>query len=645
MGWGYIDEEPSWQPPKELPNLKGEKIISLDTETYDPRLMERGPGNVFDDGRIIGMSVAVSESAKWYLPIDVLGTGVGFPIEQIRDWANALFTKDVTVVGANLMYDIGWLDYYGIKLQGTLYDVQWVEALINEHKSSYSLDSIAKDYGLGGKVSNELYEWCAKKFGGAANGQQRKHMHEAPLRLVGPYAEGDAELPLRIRDKQLPVIEEEGLERVVDLEHRLLPMLLAMRKRGVRVDMAGRDNLAAYLDDRLRDAVRAVREVAGRDVNVNAAADIAKVFDANGWEYPLSEKAQRPSFTKSFLMESEHPFANNIAVVRRLGKMKGTFIDGYFDLAHKGRMHCMLHPLRNGDNGTISGRLSSSKANLQNIPSRDPEFAPLIRGLFVPDEGERWVCQDFSQIEYRLLAHYAVGRGADEVRQQYNNDPTTDFHKVVQDATGMKRSAAKCLNFGMVYGQGIDLTAESLNVDRDTAMAFRESYFEKAPYVKATSDLVANRAGARGWIKTIMGRRARFDTWEPANFSLSKELGNFPTREEALKVTAKHLDVDVSCSQIIKRARTYKALNALLQGSAADLMKKAMVDIWESGVCDVLGAPLLTVHDELDWSVPQTKEGDEAMVEAGEYMKHALPEIRVPVLIDTESGDDWGHIS
>ena len=550
-------------------------------------------------------------------------------------------------------------------------------------------------------------------------------------------------------------------------------MLLAMRKRGVRVDMNKRDEVSAFLDKEMHDAHDQVRSIAGRDVNVNAAADIAKVFDANGWEYPLTAKAQKPSFTGAFLSSHESPFAQAIVKMRKYAKMKGTFVDGYFESAYNGRLHGNLHPLRSGYNGTVSGRISSSKPCLQNLPSRDKVLGPLIRSLFVPEDGERWECQDFSQIEYRFLAHYAIGKGSDEVRRKYCTDPTTDFHKLVQDDTGMDRKKAKCLNFGMCieegqlvltdqglvpieqvtleqklwdgvewvshdgaiekgikytvdycglratynhkvwsdkgikmplfeavmndiplakcgdglknlpafnascppskegtvklrpvydilnagprhrftcydilvsncYGQGLALTAESMGVSESEAAAFRDTYFERSPYVRATSSECMHRAQARGWIKTILGRRARFNMWEPRDFDLSKELGSFRSKEECMKVTAMHLGSDIPSSRLVKRARTYKALNSLLQGSAADLMKKSMVDIWESGVCDVLGAPLLTIHDELDWSVPQTPEGREAIKEAGRLMCNALA-LRVPVKIDHEAGPDWGH--
>ena len=242
-----------------------------------------------------------------------------------------------------------------------------------------------------------------------------------------------------------------------------------------------------------------------------------------------------------------------------------------------------------------------------------------------------------------MLEHCARGKGSDSVRNQYCTNASTDFHQLIQDDTGLDRKKAKCLNCGMCYGQGLALTAASMGVSEEEAQEFRDTYFERSPYVQATSKECMHRAQSRGWIRTILGRRARFNTWEPSDFDVSRELGTFDTKEECIKATARYLEIDNPSPRLVKRARTYKALNSLLQGSAADMMKKAMVDIWESGVCDTLGAPLISVHDELDWSVPDTHEGEEAIKESAILMQNAI-KLRVPLAVDTEKGGDWGHV-
>jgi len=660
--------ESSWSMPTELPNLSSARVISLDTETYDPNLLVRGPGWCFGDGYIIGISVAVSPTDAWYLPVRRKSCPEGFPIKQLMDWATTTFTKGKTMVGANLLYDLGFLQHHGAVIESSFYDVQFVEALLNEHRATYSLDSLAEQYGFGGKKSNELYEWCSRTFGGAPDGSQRKHMHECPLRLVGPYAEGDAYLPLQIREQQLPLIAADGLERVVDLEHRLIPMLIAMRMRGVRVDMNARDKLSAYIDKRLKTAKKIVMSVGGVGFNTNASSDLARIFDQHGWEYPLlpptvkqlaKEKATgiltppKPSFKKDWLLQQDIPFAKAVADVRRLDKLKGTFVDGYFKLAHEGRMHCSLHPLRTGENGTVSGRLACSKSNLQNIPSRDPEFGPLIRGLFIPEEGEQWVSSDYSQIELRMLAHYARGAGAREARKLLNTDPTADFHQMVMDKTGLSRKPAKTVSFSLCYGSGVQNTADLLHCTVDEAVAFRNAHFAGMPFMKETFDACMATASTRGYLFTVLGRRARFPHWEPDIFRFPddhhddlKELGLFDSRDECDDAVTAYFGrqgiTNLRGSQS-KRARTYKALNSVLQGSAADVMKQSMVDTWESGVCDVLGAPLINVHDEENWSVPPTLEAEEAMTEANRIMEQCVP-LSVPLKVETDRGMDWGHL-
>jgi len=189
MSWGYDGD---WVAPRELPNLAGEKLIGIDTETYDPELLIKGPGNVFNNGHVLGMSVAVPDGEdyrKWYLPFKT-STQAGFDRKLLIEWCAEVFTDDVMLVGANLMYDIGWLEHSGININCKYFDVQWAEALLDEYRRHYDLDSIAKDYGFGGKNSNALYEWCADKFGGVADGRQRANIHKGSTEVGRPLCRG-----------------------------------------------------------------------------------------------------------------------------------------------------------------------------------------------------------------------------------------------------------------------------------------------------------------------------------------------------------------------------------------------------------------------------------------------------------------------
>lgn len=633
-----------WRAPTRLPNIRDERQVSLDIETYDPHLSDKGPSHVFDEGYIVGVAVAVTPEDKWFIPI-LNPYHDGFDKREVVEWLDSLSGGPV-IVGANLMYDLSWLYSYGAKglLQNSRWDVQFAEALLDEHRDSYTLDDIAKTYGFHGKDTEAMYKYGAEKFGGRPTArQQGKNIYRMPLHILGPYAEMDAVLPLLIKEKQEPLIEQQGLGTVLDIEHRLMPMLMFMHMNGVLVDLDKRSEVQAHLDDQYKKTLDRFYELVGKEVNINSSRELQQLFDSFGWEYPKTAKGN-PSFTKEFLASHDSEAARLILDLRKIDKMKTTFIDGYFSLSYKGRIHPMYHPLRTSENGTVSGRIASSRPNIQNIPSRDKVYGPLIRSLFVPAEGNVWCKLDYSQIEYRFLTHYAIGKGSEDARRKYIMDPRTDFHSMVEKETGMDRKSAKCLNFGLCYGQGILKTAESLGVDIDEAIEYRELFFSRSPYIKQTFDLAAHRAQTRGYIRTILGRRARFPFWEPADFELSRKLERpMKSRSECAVWTARQLGVEYPSSKLVKRARAYKALNALLQGSSADLLKKAMVDIWESGVCDVIGVPLVTVHDELDFSVPRTKEGAEAILEVKRLMENAIS-LKVPVIADIEIGSNWGEV-
>ena len=607
-----------WAAPTEFPRLEAAKVICIDVETYDPHIKERGPGWATGDGHLVGIAVGTDDGHRWYFPMRHEVGGGNLDPDMVLRWAKDELTRPGQLkVGANLMYDLGWLAAEGVDVPGPYYDVQWAEALLDEHRTSYSLDAIALDYGLGGKMSNELYQWCSQAYGGKPDGRQRANIYQAPACLVGPYAEGDVDLPLRIREQQVQKIEQLVLHDLLDLEHRLIPMLLAMRQRGVRI----RED---WPDIRGRLAAEA-KKVAPAGVDIWSAASLAAYCDQKGIQYPRTPKGA-PSFVKGWL-EKHLP---DVARARKLDKACGTFFDGYMGKAVDWRIHCEFHPLRSDSGGTVSGRFSSSNPNLQNIPSRDPELGPLIRGLFIPEEGCLWAKLDYSQVEYRLLAHYARGRGADDVREAYRRDPTTDFHAHVAEMSGLERKPAKNLNFGMVYGQGLATTAATMGCSLEEAEQFRQRYFDEAPFVKYTFDWVSRVAANRGYIRSIGGRIHRFPYWEP----IGKWNEGYLPRAEAEEKWGKR----------IRRARTHKALNALLQGSAADIMKMAMAQIWESGVCDVLGAPHLTVHDELDFSMPDTPEGRDAILEVKRIMETCV-KLNVPLVADVEIGPDWANIN
>jgi DNA polymerase I-like protein with 3'-5' exonuclease and polymerase domains len=545
-------------------------------------------------------------------------------------------------VGANLLYDIGWLRHEGVTVRGELVDVQFAEALLDE-RADVNLETLGQKYLGEGKESNVLYDWCAKYYGGKADGSQRANIYRAPPRLVGPYAESDADLPLRVANAVYPLLVQEGLFHLFQMECALIPLLIDMRFAGVRVDVARAEELRGILAERAREEHKKLRYMVGFDVDINSADSLARAFDTIGLGYGRTAKG-KPSFTKEFLERLKHPLADCIREIRKCDKLRRTFIESYILDSHiNGVVYGQFHPLRGDGTGTRSGRFSSSNPNLQNIPSRDDELAPLIRGLFIPDEGHvAWRKYDYSQIEYRFLIHFACGPGSDDVRAHFNAHPDTDYHEMALDLVAPHagwdvstkelrkrwRRPIKNINFGLIYGMGVDKLAENLGLTKAEGRALFEAYHKGVPFAKATMDACAEEAQRTGIITTILGRRSRFDLWEPVKWG--EDTIALPYEQAILRY-----------GWAIRRAYTHKALNRRLQGSAADLMKAAMLKCYRDGVFDETGVPRLTVHDELDFSDPGGK--DEAFREMKHIMETAIP-LRIPVRADGEIGPDWGHV-
>jgi DNA polymerase I-like protein with 3'-5' exonuclease and polymerase domains len=626
-----------WVIPHTLPDLSDARFISIDTETHDPGL-ERKQGPDPWEGFIAGLAVGTDDGRRWYFPIRHM-QGPNFPPEMIFDWAKVELGRTSQLkVGMNLVYDLQFLNIEGVDVKGDMFDVSLAEPLLDEWKRRYSLDSIAKTH-LGsdeGKVDELVYDWGSKAFGGPATRKaQAGNLWKMPSQIVGPYAEGDVDLPLRIMKVQEEKLKRDNLWELCKVENSLLPMLAAMRLHGVRVNAGAAEKLGETLNRRLEEAENELVKLAGRKINFNAADDIAPVLDKLGIEYPLTEKTKKPSITKPYLKGLKHPVAKLIRNCRKFDKFRGTFIDGYLtDYVREGRIHTQFNQLKSDDAGARPGRFSSSNPNLQNIPVRDKELGPLLRSFFLPEEGEEWVRHDYSQIEYRLLVHYAEGEAAEIAQQKYRDDPETDYHQMVADLTGLDRaSEAKNFNFGKIYGMGKATMMEQYGWTSKRADEITAIYYEKIPYAKPMMEKAAKVAENRGYIRTILGRRSRFPFWEP------KERPPNGGRWAPLLI---YQAKEQWPGKRLKRAFGYTSLNKLLQGSAADILKKAMSNLWKSGVYNVIRPMLLTVHDEKNHSVPRTKEGQEAVQEIKHIMETAV-KLKIPLIADEERGNNWAE--
>ena len=605
-----------WLPPEEFPDLSKHDEIAIDLETKDPELTKMGSGAIIGKGEVVGIAVAV-EGWCGYYPI-AHGGGGNMDKAMVLKWFQDVLNTKASKIFHNAMYDVCWIRAMGLKINGTIIDTMIASALCDENQFRFDLNTCAKRYVGTGKDEAALYA-AAKEWGIDPKGE----MYKLPAMYVGQYAEKDAAITLQLWQYLKTEIINQDIQSIFDMETELFPCLVDMRFLGVRVDVQAAGKLKKQLVEREELALLAVKKETGIEPQIWAARSIAKVFEKLKLPYDVTEKTSAPSFTKNFLQNHPHPVVQKIAQARETNKAHTTFIDTILKHSHKGRIHAEINQLRGDNGGTVTGRFSYSNPNLQQIPARNKELGPMIRSLFVPEEGHRWGVFDYSQQEPRLVVHYAALQnlyGVDDVLDSYNNDPNTDFHTIVADMANIPRSQAKTINLGLFYGMGKNKLQAELGVDKETSDNLFKQYHDRVPFVKQLMDNVMQRAQQRGQIRTLLGRLCRFHLWEPNMFGMHKAL----THDEAI----------LEHGPGIRRAYTYKALNKLIQGSAADMTKKAMIELYKEGII-----PHIQVHDELDISI----ESPEHASKIKEIMEHAVS-LEVPNKVDYESGPNWGNI-
>jgi DNA polymerase I-like protein with 3'-5' exonuclease and polymerase domains len=606
-----------WVPPQSFPDLSEAKEIAIDLETCDPNLKQFGPGWPRKDGYIIGYAVAIDGWSGYY-PIAHEGGG-NLDKRLVEAWITEIMLLPCPKVMHNAAYDLGWLWASGFKVEGKIIDTMIAAGLVDENRFSYALNSLGFDM-LKEVKSEEGLKRAAADFGV----DPKSEMWRLPAMFVGPYASQDAALTLKLWHHLEILIRQEEIESIFELETEVLPILTGMTFRGIRFDREGAKKLIVDMQKKEKQMMAYIRKEAGVPVDMWAAASIAKAFDKLGIDYPKTDKGA-PSFTKSFLESCEHPIAKAIVEVREINKTYNTFLQPYLDASEAtGRIHSHISQLRGETGGTVTGRLSMNQPNLQQVPARHPIIGPMIRGLFLPEEGQLWAANDFSAQEPRLLVHYSSLLelpGAEKMAEAYREDPDTDFHQMVADMAGITRSQAKTIGLGLMYGMGKFKLAVSLDLQVDEASELIAQFHAKVPFLKGTIAAVQKRIeypASGGSIRTLLGRKCRFPLWEPMAWGLNKAL---PYEEAAAKYGTQ-----------IKRAMTYRGLNKLMQGSAADQTKKAMVELHRAGF-----TMMLSVHDEIALSV-DTKEEAES---AAEIMRTCVS-LEVPSKVDVEVGDTWG---
>lgn len=616
--------EATWRPKYEFPDISNESLIAIDTETRDPELESKGPGGVRGVGEVVGISVAVPGWSNYY-PIGHQG-GDNLPKDVVLRWLQKALGGKGRKVGANTIYDLEWLDVSGVKVEGEIHDIQVREALIDENQTSYDADTLFAKYGMGGKDHVVLYAY-ANSRGHRTEKAIKQNLWTYPARYVGEYAIQDAVGALGVYNAQQPTIEAE-LKDVYALEVKITRILFKMRMQGVPVDVNKAEEAIVKLRAGQKDAQAYLNHMAGFAVDPWSGKSIQEAFDKIGLEYPKTAKGN-PSFVAEWLEEHGHDLPQAIVRIRRFDRTAGVFLQKkVIDVAYRGRIFPSFKQTRSEEGGTRSGRFASSNPNIQQVPSRDPVMAPIVRGVFVAPKGKKWGVLDYSQQEPRITVHYAAlrgFRGADEARNRYINDPSTDYHDLTKDlileksGVSVGRKSAKNINLGITYTMGGAKLCRQLGLpttyiphwrDPDIMVevagpegkAILDAYHLGMPFIRELMDECSRVVKRRGYIKTILGRLCHLPAF-----------------------------------------KAHVAINRLIQGSAADMTKQAMVDVDEAGVDNL---PLFQVHDELDFLFDEGDEGirqarmiGDIMVETGRKIG-----VSVPMKVDIELGPSWGEV-
>ena len=605
-----------WVQPSSFPDLSKYDEIAIDLETKDPELKKMGPGMFREVGNIVGFAVAV-ENWSGYFPIRHEGGG-NMDIRMVLNWIKEVLNTPATKIFHNAMYDVCWLKSEGLNINGKIIDTMIATSLIDENRMRYDLNSVAKQYTGLSKNESSLTE-AAQAWGI----DPKAEMYKLPAMYVGEYAEKDAEITLTLWQELKKVINHQDLNSIFDLETNLFPCLVEMKAKGVRVDLDHAKTVEKNLIRTENNMLQSIKDEVGFIPDLWAARSIAKVFDHLKLDYPRTEKTKAPSFTKNFLKNHNNFIINLINNARQANKARTTFMESIFRYVHKGRIHADINQLRSEFGGTITGRFSMTHPNLQQIPKSGTDMGNQLRTIFVPEEGHTWGCFDYSQQEPRLVVHYACLTelpGSEEFKEKYKNDFSTDFHKIVSEMADIPRDKAKTINLGKFYGMGKNKLKGELGVPDEEASRIIRQYDSRVPFVKQLMNHASDRAERRGQIRTLLGRLCHFHLWEPSQFGVHKPLSH----EAALQEHGPG----------IKRAFTYKALNKLIQGSAADMIKKAMLDLYKEKI-----TPLIQIHDELNISIKDKAESDKVI----EIMENAVS-LEVPNKVDYEKGKHWGEI-
>jgi DNA polymerase I-like protein with 3'-5' exonuclease and polymerase domains len=614
-------DEQSYKPPTQFPDLSRAKRIAVDCETRDPNLMLKGPGGVRKDGYVVGVSIATDDGFAEYYPVRHAAGGNLVP-DNVFAWLGDQLKSATPKVFANAPYDLEWLAAEGVKINGPKYDVQVAEPLLDEDRKTYRLDALAADY-LGEHKDETAMTMAAMKRGIKPE-KVKENIWQLHAGEVAAYGKKDADLPIRIFEKQEVLLHDEKLWEVFELETELVDVIVAMRQKGIPVDLHRAEQVAQELTKQQEQSMEAVKKLAERDVDIWSNQDIEDVCCRLKLAYSKTEKGN-PSFSAEFLENNEHELFRMILQARKLDRAGAVFIRSkIINMASGDKVYPTFRQVKSDDGGTKSGRFASANPNMQQVPARDPVLAPLIRSIFVPEPGCQWGVFDYSQQEPRVTVHYSHLRkfaGAETARKRYVENPNTDYHQLVADMAGISRKQAKILNLGLAYGMGQAKLGDQLGLPKHEAEKVYKQYHENVPFIKALGEECMRIATNRGYVKTILGRRRRFQLFGPPKYSP----GLVPLKKDL---------AEEKYGPLLKRYFVHKAMNAVIQGSSADMIKKAMVNLYKKGE-----VPHITIHDELDFSV---RDHEHARMIRQEML--TCLELAVPLKVDCELGPNWGEV-